>query len=143
MATWDKAVKNVGVDLQIDTAAAVAQAPEDFESRLRKLEGVQLERVTVKFPDPYDLVLMKICRSADIDRQDIEHIHKVHALNPDELLKRFREELAPIYVGNPADLALKYEFTVDLLFGEQVASVHAKQIRSCARLRPRQRVWWV
>jgi hypothetical protein len=78
--------------------SAVADAPDDFESRLERVLP-HLSRLTVLVPEKHDLVLMKAMRCYEHDLEAIVQIHANSPLDPDTLIRRFKEEMAPI--GNP------------------------------------------
>jgi hypothetical protein len=49
--------------------------------------------------DPYDLVLSKLSRNAEKDRQDVAHLAKNQKLDPNVLRERYENELAVTLIG--------------------------------------------
>ena len=73
---WSEAVKISGIDIQLDTSAGVAQGPDGFEDRLKKLTGQKFKHLKILYPEAHDLALMKVIRNVDIDANDIDALHK-------------------------------------------------------------------
>ncbi|MBX3021218.1 MAG: hypothetical protein KF799_06020 [Bdellovibrionales bacterium] len=123
---WKVAVEKSGVSVKLDTAG-VAQGPEDFESRLKRLSSPKLEKLKIFYPEAHDLAIMKICRNMDVDAEDIDALHASVQLDSQILLKRFLEELT--YIGSQNDIDLKYLLTIERLFGEAIADSHQTTLK--------------
>lgn len=88
--------------------AAVASLPEGYEERMTELFQGRFKKVRLFVPDPYDLVLSKLSRNAQRDREDVEYLAKARQLDAVVLQKRYEEELRPFLIG-PAD---RHDYTL-------------------------------
>jgi len=113
-----------GLDVPI-LKSAVADAPEDFESRLERVLP-HLSRLTVLVPEKHDLVLMKAMRCDEHDLETIVQIHANSPLDLETLIRRFSEEMAPI--GDPTRIRRNVLVVVEHLFPDLVDSV-AQRLR--------------
>ena len=105
--------------------SAVADAPDDFESRLERALP-QLSRLTVLVPEKHDLVLMKAMRCYEHDLEAIVQIHANSPLDLEILIRRFKNEMAPI--GDPTRIRRNVLVVVEHLFPDRVDSV-AQRLR--------------
>jgi hypothetical protein len=80
--------KECGVHLQ---HTAVASMPENYEDRLTELSPGHFKSLRLFIPDPYDLVLSKLSRNIERDRQDVEYLAKTQHLDPAVLRERYKE----------------------------------------------------
>ena len=84
----------------------VADYPEDYEKRLRKLDlGLKMLHLFVL--DPYDLVLSKLTRNFGRDREDVKDIAQQHSLSFSVVSKRYEKEMKP-WISN----ADRHHFTL-------------------------------
>ena len=85
-AAAEQARAVTGLDVPI-LKSAVADAPDEFESRLERVLP-HLGRLTVLVPEKHDLVLMKAMRRYEHDLQAIAQIHANSPLDLDTLIQR-------------------------------------------------------
>ena len=79
----------------------VESIPESYEDRLIELFAGRFKNIRLFVPDPYDLILSKLTRNIERDRQDVEYLAKTNRLDPAILKERYEEELRPILIGPP------------------------------------------
>jgi hypothetical protein len=86
----------------------VADVPDDYDSRLVAMDIEGLARLRLKVFERHDLVLAKLCRNIDRDREDVVALARGPGLDIDVLRQRYLEELRP-KLGRPAreDLTLR------------------------------------
>ncbi len=70
----------------------VAEFPDDYEKRLTELD-LGLEKLQLLAVDPYDLLLSKLTRNIDRDREDVKAVAESLQLSFDVLRKRYEEEM--------------------------------------------------
>jgi hypothetical protein len=89
--------------------------PEDYETRLTAMYPGRFKNLHLYAPDPYDLILSKLERNSQKDRDDVAFLAESLHLNPEVLRERYQKELRP-YLTNegPHDLTLK--LWVDVCF---------------------------
>ncbi len=97
-------------------AAPVADLPYDYERRLRPARGFRLEKLTLSFPDKYDLALAKAVRGYQHDLDAIEGIHRRHRLSRKTLVGRFEAEMSQA-IGDPARIRQNVVMLVARLYG--------------------------
>lgn len=114
MSAYREAVKDTGIEIPLG-AAGVADAPYEYESRLRRLNTPKLTRLNLLVPEKHDLVLMKIVRGSEADIQAAIDIAAACGLRRAVLEKRFREEMTHV-IGNPRRLALNFEACIARVF---------------------------
>jgi hypothetical protein len=88
----------------------VASMPESYEDRLTELFQGRFNSLHLCIPDPYDLVLSKLGRNVERDREDVKFLVRTEHLHPDILRQRYLEELRPIMIGpeNRNDATLEF-----------------------------------
>lgn len=80
--------------LYLEQVVGLANYPEDYEERLRELDlGLTMLHLFVL--DPYDLVLSKLTRNIDKDREDVKAIAQQHSLSFSVISKRYEKEMQP------------------------------------------------
>ncbi|HKT47531.1 MAG TPA: DUF6036 family nucleotidyltransferase [Candidatus Acidoferrales bacterium] len=79
--------------------AAVATVPENYEERLRELFAERFKNLHLFVLDPYDVVLSKLSRNAERDRQDVEYLVKTRRLDGAVLRRRHDAELRTNLIG--------------------------------------------
>jgi len=80
--------------LYLQAVVGVADYPEDYEKRLRKLDlGLKMLQLFVL--DPYDLVLSKLTRNIWKDREDVKALAQQHSLSFSVVSKRYEKEMEP------------------------------------------------
>ncbi len=72
---------------------AVAVVPEDYESRLTELHPGVLRHIRLWALEVHDLVLAKLTRNIDRDREDVKRLARYPGLDRALLEQRYREEL--------------------------------------------------
>jgi hypothetical protein len=98
-------------------AAAVASLPDEFESRIRSVRGLQLKKLSILIPDKYDIALSKTVRGYPHDLDAIQGIHAHHRLSAKTLVGRFETELFKTAVADPRKLALNMAMVAARLYG--------------------------
>jgi Nucleotidyltransferase of unknown function (DUF6036) len=96
--------------------AAVATLPEGYEDRLQELFRGHYKRLRLFVLDPYDLVLSKLSRNAERDRQDVAHLAKTQKLDSAILRKRYEEELTVNLIGPKSQHDKTLEFWLAAYF---------------------------
>jgi len=87
----------------------VESIPDSYDDRLTELFPRHFKNIRLFVPDPYDLVLSKLTRNEERDRQDAEFLAKTRHLDPAVLTDRYEKELRPILIGPPEhDATLKF-----------------------------------
>jgi len=105
------------VFLDIVTVAAV---PEDYERRLADIPFSEFKHLRLRAFEHHDLVLAKLARNADHDRDDVKHLAVGAGLDCNLLRERYRTELR-FQFGDPRQADL----TMDLWL-EMIAEVQAR-----------------
>jgi len=86
----------------------IVSVPENYEDRLIELLPDEFKQLRLKALERHDLVLAKLERNIDRDREDVKTLAAKDGLDLDLLKKRYETELRP-YLGRPdrEDLTLK------------------------------------
>lgn len=107
--------RKYGLHLQY---TAVDSIPENYEDRLTELLAGQFTNLRLFIPDPYDLILSKLCRNIERDREDVEFLASTMQLDVDVLRERYKE-IIPNLIGpqNRHDATL--EFWVEAYFAKR------------------------
>lgn len=71
--------------------AAVASLPLNYEDRLTEIFPGQFHNLRLLVLGPYDLVLSKLSRNIERDREDVQHLAKTQKLDPTILRERYKE----------------------------------------------------
>jgi hypothetical protein len=109
-------------------AAPVADLPYDYEERLRSARGLRLQKLTLSFPDKYDLALAKAVRGYQHDLDAIEGIHRRHRLSRQTLVRRFETEMSQA-IGDPARIRQNVVMLVARLYGIEESRKLARRWR--------------
>ena len=107
-------------------AAPVADLPYDYEDRLRPARGLRLKKLTLTFPEKYDLALSKAVRGYQHDLDAVEGIHRRHRLSRKTLIGRFEAEMSQA-IGDPARLRQNVIMLVARLYGSEEARKLARR----------------
>jgi hypothetical protein len=110
-----RARQDTGLAIAIGSAA-VADLPLNYEDRLRPVRGLRLHKLTLVFPDKYDLALAKAARGYQHDIDAIEGIHRRHRLSPSTLITRFETEMGAAIV-DPRKIRLNMAMVAARLYG--------------------------
>ena len=78
----------------------VADVPDDYDARLVSMEVEGFSRLRLKVFERHDLVLAKLSRNSDHDREDVVALARGPGLDVDVLRQRYQEELRPL-LGRP------------------------------------------
>ncbi len=98
--------------------AAVATVPESYDKRMTELFPERFKHIRLFVLDPYDLVLSKISRNVERDRQDVEFLAKTKHLDAVILRERYEKELRPILIGPPSWHDATLEFWMEAYFAK-------------------------
>ena len=92
---------------QSEGDVTVADVP-DYDTRLVAMDVEGLERLRLNALERHDLVLAKLCRNIDRDREDVAALARGPGLDVEVLNQRYRDELRP-KLGRPdrEDLTLR------------------------------------
>jgi hypothetical protein len=82
-------------------SAAIATLPESYEERMKELFPGRFKHIRLFVLDPYDLVLSKLSRNEERDREDVKYLSRTLHLDPDVLRERYEAELKPYLIGPP------------------------------------------
>jgi hypothetical protein len=72
----------------------VESIPDSYDDRLTELFPRHFKNIRLFVPDPYDLVLSKLTRIEERDRQDAEFLAKTRHLDPSVLTKSANGRMA-------------------------------------------------
>lgn len=103
--------KKYGVYLN---SVGVAVTPEDYEDRLTEMYSGVFKKLRIWALDPYDLVLTKIERNAQVDREDVEYLAEAIPLDLNILRKRYEDELR-VYVKNERREGLTLDLWIEMI----------------------------
>ena len=81
----------------------IANAPYDYESRLRPMYPGAFQKIHLMVMDPYDVALTKLKRDSDKDFQDVLQLAKKIPFDLELFEKRYKEELRDNTTGKPED----------------------------------------
>ena len=98
----------------------VATVPEDYEQRLVDIPSAELMHLRLRALERHDLVLAKLARNADHDREDVKHLALEPGLDCEVLRDRYQRELR-FQFGNPRHADL----TMDL-WTEMIAEIQGR-----------------
>ncbi|MBI3646927.1 MAG: hypothetical protein HY233_13345 [Acidobacteriales bacterium] len=73
-------------------AVGIADLPGNYEERLQTLP-LHLKKITLRAPDPYDLILSKLTRNSPKDMEDVKALAQKLHLRFDVLMERFEREM--------------------------------------------------
>jgi hypothetical protein len=96
--------------------AAVASVPESYAERMTELFPARFKNIRLFVLDPYDIVLSKLSRNVERDRQDVEYLVKTRHLDSNVLRERYEKELRAILIGPPNRHDATLEFWVEAYF---------------------------
>jgi hypothetical protein len=92
----------------------VATVPEHYESRLLDLFPDRFRNLRLKAFERHDLVLAKLERNIDRDREDLRHLANGPGLDVDVLRERYTTELRP-WLGRPDREDLTLQLWVEII----------------------------
>jgi Nucleotidyltransferase of unknown function (DUF6036) len=97
----------------------VESMPESYDERLTELFPGHFNNLRLFIPDPYDLVLSKLTRNIERDRQDVEFLARTKHLDPEILRERYAKELRPILIGDVKQHDETLTFWMEAYFAKQ------------------------
>jgi hypothetical protein len=98
----------------------VASYPENYEQRLVPLFPVEFEHLRLMAFEVHDLVLAKLARNIDRDREDLRRLASHPGLDPDLLARRYHEEVR-FQFGRPENGDVTLNLWLEMI-GEVAAS---------------------
>jgi uncharacterized nucleotidyltransferase DUF6036 len=97
----------------------VATVPENYQERMRELYAGHFKNMRLFILDPYDLVLSKLSRNADRDREDTAYLAKTLNLNANILQQRYELEMKASLIGPPERHDNTLKFWIDAYFSNE------------------------
>lgn len=79
----------------------VASVPDNYEDRITELYPGRFKNIRLFVLDPYDLVLSKLSRNLDRDREDVQYLVRTQNLKAEMLRARYEKELRACLIGPP------------------------------------------
>jgi hypothetical protein len=96
--------------------AGVATVPENYNERMSELFSGHFKNIRLFVLDPYDIVLSKLSRNVDRDREDVQYLAKTKQLDTKILRERYEKELRSILIGPPERHDATLEFWIEAYF---------------------------
>jgi len=93
--------------------------PENYDERLTELGPGRFKKIRLFIPDAYDLVLSKLSRNIERDRQDVEFLVRTERLQAGILRERYAEELRSGLIGDPKQHDQTLEFWIEAYFRQR------------------------
>jgi hypothetical protein len=90
--------------------------PENYDERLTELAPGRFKDIRLFIPDAYDLILSKLSRNIERDRQDVEYLAETEHLDALILRARYTKELRSILIGDPRLHDQTLEFWIEAYF---------------------------
>ncbi len=81
--------------------AAIASLPEDYQERMTELYPAMFKQIRLFVLEPCDLVLSKLCRNAERDREDAKYLIKTQQIDAAVFKERYDRELKCNLIGDP------------------------------------------
>ena len=94
----------------------VASVPENYQDRMKEFYAGYFKHIHLYVLDPYDLVLSKLSRNADRDREDAKHLVETQKLDAEILRERYKKELRALLIGPPEQHDQTLEFWIEAYF---------------------------
>lgn len=96
--------------------AGVAALPESYNKRMKELFPRSFKNIRLYVLDPYDLVLSKLSRNVERDREDVAFLAKAHNLQAATLRTLYENELRVNLIGPPERHDATLEFWLEAYF---------------------------
>lgn len=109
---------DTGLDVPFQSVG-IYDAPHHYEDRLAPID-LKLKQLQIVVPEKHDLVLMKVVRGQDNDREAIQQIEDQVGLDELTLVDRFKNEMTHA-IGRPEHLRLNFLSVIEMLYGESEA----------------------
>ena len=103
--------KKHGVYLDVVT---VATYPENYEQRLTEVFAGACQHIRLLALDPYDLVLAKLERNLQRDRDDFAYLADIVPLDLSILRNRYNDEMR-VYLGRPEREDVTLQLWIDIV----------------------------
>jgi hypothetical protein len=100
----------------------VDSIPESYDERLTEIHVGKFKKLKLLLPDPYDLILSKLGRNADRDREDVQYLAAKLRLNSRVLQERYQTELRSIMIGRIPYHDQTLEFWIEAYFQQDSAA---------------------
>lgn len=114
------AVRETGHNIPV-SKAAVYDGPYHHEDRWIEFEPAQFKKLTVKVPEPVDLILMKSLRLEEHDLAAIKAIVDSLSITADAIVSRYLEEMSSAIKATD-DLDFNLMALIDHCYGELMAA---------------------
>jgi hypothetical protein len=101
--------------------ATIYDGPYNHEDRWIEFEAAQFKKLTVKVPDPVDLILMKSLRLEEHDLAAIKAIIDSQSITADAIISRYLEEMSSAIKAQD-DLDFNLMVLVDHCYGARMAA---------------------
>ena len=98
--------------------AGVATVPESYDERMKELFPGRFKNIRLFVLDPYDLVLSKLSRNVERDREDVAFLAKTLNLQADVLRERYEQEMKFALIGPPEQHNKTLEFWIEAYFAK-------------------------
>lgn len=110
--------------------AGIASVPENYEERTAELYPGHFKNIRLFVLDPYDLVLSKISRNAERDREDVAYLARTQHLDPNVLGERYEHGLKAYVIGPPERTENTLKFWIEALLFAGITQ-YLQRLRSC------------
>lgn len=104
--------KKYGIYLDYVT---VASYPYNYDERLTEMFSGKYKHLHLWALDPYDLVLAKLGRNIERDREHFRYLAKAHKLDLELLKSRYHAELRPNVIGRPSEYDLTLQQWIEMI----------------------------
>ena len=89
--------------------------PYNYDERLTEMFPGVYQHLRLFALDAYDLVLTKMGRNIERDREDVKYLAKVARLDLALLKQRYEVELRPYVIGNPKTYDLTLQLWIEMI----------------------------
>ena len=93
--------------------------PENYDERLTELSPGRFKNIRLFIPEAYDLVLSKLSRNIERDRQDVEFLVRTEHLEPVILRERYVNELRSSLIGDLRQHDQTLDFWIEAYFTQR------------------------
>ena len=92
----------------------IATVPESYERRLKPVFLKRFRKLRLFTLDPYDLILAKLERNHEVDRDDVRFLATAAPLDVNVLRELYARELRPL-LGNPKREDLTFDLWAEII----------------------------
>lgn len=100
--------------------ASIATLPENYKERMKELFPGRFKKIRLFVLDPYDLILSKLSRNIERDRDDVKYLSRALHLDPDVLHARYHAELRLYLIGPPERHDATLAFWLEAYFTKSI-----------------------